>query len=163
MRLFAILALSCLLSAGATAGPVKLTDAQMDAITAGLAVAVAADAVATGEIAITLTDARTKLRARRNIGVAFGRGLAVALGSESAATDVDVSGDGDIVRAWTRSFTFVAEDGLIVSKTIGFVVAIEFPNDQVRNVGSRWKGLRRAHWWGGKGFRFKGRRASWRS
>jgi hypothetical protein len=162
MRFLAIFVLSFLLSAGATAAPVKLTDAQMDAITAGLAVAVAANAAATGEIAITLTDASTKLKSRRNIGFAFGRGLAVAVGSESAATGVDLSGEGDIVRTWTRSFTFVAEDGLIVSKTIGFIVAIEFRNDQVRNVGSHWKGWRRAHWLR-KHLGFADRRASWRS
>jgi hypothetical protein len=163
MRFFAILVLSFALSAGASAAPVKLTDAQMDAITAGLAVAVAADAAATGEISIALTDTKTKLRSRRNIGVAFGRGLAVAVGSESAATGVDLFGEGDIVRTWTRSFTYVTEAGLIVSKTIGFVFAIEFENGQVQNVGSRWKGPRRGHWWRSKGLRFGGRIASWRS
>jgi hypothetical protein len=140
---------------------VKLTDAQMDAITAGLAVAVAANALATGETAITLTDTNTRLRAGRNFGIAIGRGLAVAVGSDSADTAVDLFGEGDIVRTWTRSFTFVAENGLIVSKTIGYVFAVEFQNDQV--VGARWKGLRRGHWWHGKHYGFNGRKGDWRS
>ena len=158
MRLFTILIFSFVFSAAASAAPVKLTDAQMDAISAGLAVVVVANAGATGDIAIALTDTNTKLLSRGKIGVAIGRGLAVAVGSESAATGVDLFGEGDVVRTRTRSVTFVTKDGLIVSKTIGFVFAIELPDKQVRNVRSRWKGHHRGH--REHGHRFGGRRAT---
>ena len=144
MRLFAILALSLGLSAGASAEPVKLGHAQMDAISAGRTVRVVAAAAAPGEIAIALTDTNAQLRARRKIGIAIGRSLAVAVGNRSAVAGVDLFGEGGIVRARTPSFRFVTRDALIFSRTAGFVFAIELHDLQVQNVRFiRTKGLRR--------------------
>ena len=117
-----------------------------------------ADAVATGQIALARTDTSTRLRQHRRIGVAVGRGLAVAVGSESAATVIDLFGEGDVVRTRTRNFTFVTKDGLIVSRTVGFVLAIEFQDKPAHNVRSRWHG-RHGHGWHGKRHRFGGHRA----
>ena len=95
--LLSTLALGVMASAAA-AGPLTLTDGQMDAVTAGAPALVYANgtADATGRFA----DARTRTDARANNGgrvsLVVGLGSSRAIGSEDAETSATAIGTGDV-------------------------------------------------------------------
>jgi hypothetical protein len=132
-RASAVLAFSLMLPTAALADPVKLSDAELDFVTAGVSATVVADALALGSTALTKTDAFTKALGGRFVSIAFGRGLAFAIGSDGALTSVDVSGEGGRVRTHTRSASFETPKGT-VSRSWGFVLAIEINHDAIRAV-----------------------------
>ena len=129
----AVLTFSLLLSTPVLAEPVKLSNAELDSVTAGVSVSVIANALALGASATALTGTFTKSRDGRFVDIAFGRGTAFARGSESAATLVDVSGEGDRVHTFTHTASFKTPKG-DVSRSFGFVFAIEIDHDAIRAV-----------------------------
>jgi hypothetical protein len=93
-------------------------------LTGGALAAVTADASATGNPTLTLTDTTTKARELGNGGsIAFGRGKAVAVG-EAPVANVNVYGEGDRVIGKTKTRYFKRFDTMIAT---GFVIAIDRP------------------------------------
>jgi hypothetical protein len=127
-RIAAILAFSLALPTAPLAAPLKLSDAELDVVTAGISAMVGGDARALGSPALTNTDTRTKALGGRFASVAFGRGLASARGSDGALTGVDVSGEGGRVRTRTDTFSLGTRQGA-VSHSWGSVLAIEINRD----------------------------------
>jgi hypothetical protein len=132
-RTAAVLAFSLMLPTAALAAPDKLSDAELDLVTAGVSATVGADALALGSTALTKTDTITKAVGGRFASVAFGRGLASARGSDGAQTGVDVSGEGGRVRTRTGTVS-VKVPKWTISHSWGFVVAIEINRDAIKAV-----------------------------
>lgn len=111
-------------------GPVRLTDRQMDAVTAG-AIVVSVDALATalGDTTYTITDTSALVISRGRVELGFGRGSAFACCGTDTFTDVTTSAfaDGDIVIIRSggveiRTPQYSAEKGWIS------VVSIDLPD-----------------------------------
>jgi len=127
-RTAAVLALSLMLPTAALAAPTKLTDAQLDLISAGVSATIEATAVALGSIALTDTHAITRAREGRVVSIALGRGSAVAMGTDAAASNVDASGEGDRVITRSNTASYRTATGT-ASRSWGFVLSIEFNRD----------------------------------
>lgn len=88
-------------------------------------VQVEADAFATGDDTLTLTDAKTKARelGKRGASIAFGKGLAIAIGDTPEAT-VSLYGEGDKVIENTKTKYFPRRNAVV---TRGVIIAIDLP------------------------------------
>jgi hypothetical protein len=108
----------------ALAAPDKLSDMELDLVTAGVSAAVAAGALASGSIAVTGTDSATRALAGPVVSAAVGRGRAGATGSDGALTDVDVAGEGGRVSTKTGTVSSGTPKGT-TSYSWGLVVAFK--------------------------------------
>lgn len=136
MRRVAIaLALGLMLPTAAMAAPTKLSRAQLDQVTAGLSATVAATAEALGSATLARTKALTGSHEGRFVSIAWGRGAALAKGSDDAQTSVDVSGEGARVHTNSHTVSYNTPTG-VVSRSWGFVFAIEINQDALAAVGA---------------------------
>jgi hypothetical protein len=133
MRIAAALAFSLVLPTAALAAPTKLSDAQLDLVTAGISATIDANALALGSRAVATTNARTNSFEGRFVSIAFGRGSAFARGTDGAQTSVDGSGEGGRVSTHTRTVSFETPKGA-VSGSWGFSFAIEIKHDAMSAV-----------------------------
>jgi hypothetical protein len=118
------------LPAAAIAAPARLTDSQMDVVTAGLKVETNATGTASGN------DAKVKARSvNRVVGkgpVSIGIGKARAKASACCGDEADVAtaatatGEGDQVHQISHSFEYEKPNGKKVSKSFAIVVVIDF-------------------------------------
>lgn len=129
-RTAAVLALGVMLPTAALAAPTKLTDAQLDLVSAGVSATIEATAAALGSTALTNTDAITRSRDGRIVSIAWGRGSAFAKGTDAADSNVNASGEGDRVIARSNTVSYRTPTG-IVSRSWGFVFAIEINRDAI--------------------------------
>jgi hypothetical protein len=133
IRTAMIFVLSLVLPAAAIAAPARLTDSQMDFVTAGLTVDTSASASASGN------DAKGKATATNRVFggglVTIGIGRAKSSASACCGDEADVAattsatGEGDIVKSRNFSFEFETRNGKKVAKSSAFVLVIEFNRD----------------------------------
>jgi hypothetical protein len=130
IRIAMIFVLSLVVPAAAIAAPARLTDSQLDVVTAGLTVATSATAFASGNDATG--KAKTVNRVVGGRLVTIGVGKANASASACCGDEADVAatssatGEGDIVRTRSYSFEFETGSGKKVAKSGAFVLVIEF-------------------------------------
>lgn len=123
-RAAAALAFGLVLQTVALAAPVKLTDSQLDLVSAGVSATVSAAADALGATAVARTNVRTGSHEGRFISIAWGGGAAFAKGTDAAQTAVDASGEGGTVRASSYTAAYTTPQGT-VSRSWGFVFVFD--------------------------------------
>jgi hypothetical protein len=132
LRSAIILVLSLALPAVAVAAPARLTDSQMDVVTAGLSAATNAMAFASGDDVKVKSRSVTRVREVRNgkatkiISKVRIRAVACCGDEADVAATATATGEGDIVRQRSRSFEFEKRNGKKVAKSFAKVVVIEF-------------------------------------
>jgi hypothetical protein len=135
LRSAMILALSLALPAVAVAAPARLSDSQMDVVTAGFTAVTNATASASGNDVKVKARSVTRVREVRN-GKAIKIIAKVRIKASACCGDeADVAalatatGEGDIVRQRSRSFEFEKRNGKKVAKSFAKVVVIEFNHE----------------------------------
>lgn len=130
-RTAAVLAFSLMLPTAALAAPIKLSDVQLDLISAGVSATIEATAAALGSATLAKTDAVTRAREGRVVSVAWGRGSGFAAGTDAADSNVRPSGEGDQVVAQSRTVSYRSPSG-DTSRSWGFVYAVDINRDALR-------------------------------
>jgi hypothetical protein len=124
-----------MLPVSAVAAPARLTDVQMDVITAGLTLDTSASAFASGNDATGDASAINRVFGGRLVTIGIGRAKARAsacCGDEAdVATTAAATGEADIVRMRSYSLEFETASGQKVAKSGAFVIAIEFHRDSL--------------------------------
>jgi hypothetical protein len=133
IRVAMILVLSLVLPAAAIAAPARLTDSQMDFVTAGLVVETSGSATASGNNAKGKVTAKNRVFSRGPLTIGVGKAKAKAsacCGDEAdVAATATATGEGDIVRTGGHSFEFETRKGKKVARSVAFVLVIEFNPD----------------------------------
>jgi hypothetical protein len=131
------LILSVMVSTAALAAPAKLTNQQLDSVTAGLSVAAKSIALAVGRVTDASTNTKTVATDgdQYSIGWGFTKGFAKALGEADdgkgpwASSTSYASGEGDIVKKFRSGRRARFRDGAI-AWSWAFVVAVDINVDE---------------------------------
>jgi hypothetical protein len=130
IRTCMIFVLSLVLPAAAIAAPARLSDSQMDLVTAGLALDTHAAAFASGNNAKGNATVNNRVVGRGpvTIGVGVAKSSASACCGDEAdvAATATATGEGDIVRSRGRSVEYETGDGKKIARSIAVVWVIEF-------------------------------------
>ena len=129
-----VLALGLMLPNSTLAEPTKLSIGQLDLITAGISATVDANALGLGSRSAAKTNTNTATIEGRFVSIALGRGSAFAMGTDSAETSVNATAEGGRVKTFSRTLTKETPRG-VISRSHGFVVAIDVHHDVVRAAG----------------------------
>ena len=129
LRIATIFVLNLALPAAAIAAPARLTDSQMDLVTAGLTVETNATAFASGNDANGNASAVNRVVGAGHLTIGIGKARASA--SACCGDEADVvaiataTGEGDVVRTKDYSLEFQTPNGKKVARSFAFVFVEE--------------------------------------
>jgi hypothetical protein len=129
IRTCMIFVLSLVLPAAAIAAPARLSDSQMDLVTAGLALDTRASAYASGNNAKGSATVNNRVVGRGpvTVGVGVARSSASACCGDEAdvAATATATGEGDIVRSRSRSVEYETGSGEKIARSFAVVLVVE--------------------------------------
>jgi hypothetical protein len=129
IRTAMILVLSLVLPAAAIAAPARLTDSQMDLVTAGLTVATSASAFASGNDVNGNATLSNRVIGAGPLTIGIGRADARAsacCGDEAdVATTALATGQGDSVKTHGFSFAYETGNGRKIARSFALVIVKE--------------------------------------